>query len=191
MALRKTDIPVFELLFALLMTSRPGPRRQMTAPVVRAAAAVRRLPAMPTIPESTQSIRPSSQKHLTKPSKHAAQGKGVTGKGHPQRTSKTSQKLVVLPSEPQKKPLPLPSPDDYETEYDRDRYFGEGDKRSAGERMTKEQRAKAGYKRLTAYCVADGIKTKSAAAFLKREHGVSPRVYDEAVYVVSLTFKQL
>lgn len=99
-----------------------------------------------------------------------------------QRTSKTSQKLVVLPSEPQKKPLVAENEAEYEDPLDIEH------RRSPGERMNKEQRKRAGYKRLAAYCIADGIKTKSTAAFLKREHSVSPRVFDEAVYVVSLSF---
>ncbi|CUA73786.1 Sad1-interacting factor 3 [Schizosaccharomyces pombe 972h-] [Rhizoctonia solani] len=100
----------------------------------------------------------------------------------PQRTSKTSQKLVVLPSDVQVQPLPRTreSPVD----------GGEGpstlggELRSEGERMSKEQRQRAGYRRLTAYCVADAFRMKLLSAFLKREHGVAPRVFDEAVYAV-------
>ncbi|KIO21237.1 hypothetical protein M407DRAFT_80599, partial [Tulasnella calospora MUT 4182] len=109
-----------------------------------------------------------------------------------QRTTKTSQKLVVLPSEPQTAPLPeelqpgrgdaddlgpprasgpLPHPKHHEH-------------RSEGERMTKEERQRAGYRRLTAYCVAEGFRLKLLLAYLKREHGVSPRVFDEAIYAL-------
>jgi uncharacterized Rmd1/YagE family protein len=54
--------------------------------------------------------------------------------------------------------------------------------------MSKEQRKRAGYKRITAYCIAEGLKIKLLASFLKREHNVMPRVFDEAMYVVSLVF---
>ncbi|EPT00621.1 hypothetical protein FOMPIDRAFT_1023730 [Fomitopsis schrenkii] len=50
--------------------------------------------------------------------------------------------------------------------------------------MSKVQREKAGFKRITAYCVADEFKTKLLASFLKREHNVQPRVSDEAMYVI-------
>ncbi|THH00967.1 hypothetical protein EW026_g1632 [Hermanssonia centrifuga] len=50
--------------------------------------------------------------------------------------------------------------------------------------MSKEQRQKAGFKRITAYCVAEGFKMKLLASFLKREHNVQPRVFDEAMYVM-------
>lgn len=108
----------------------------------------------------------------------------VSGLPKAQRTSKTTQKLVVLPSEPQTKPLPPPDEEDADLHgYETDR--GVRDHKSAGERMSKVQREKAGFKRITAYCVADEFKTKLLASFLKREHNVQPRVSDEAMYVVS------
>ncbi|KAF8342822.1 uncharacterized protein EI90DRAFT_3115358 [Cantharellus anzutake] len=82
-----------------------------------------------------------------------------------QRTSKVSQKLVELPLEPQTGPLTdVPH------------------HRSEAERMSTEEREQQGYPRLTAYCIAEGFRSKALAAFLKREHGVSPRVFDEAIY---------
>jgi uncharacterized Rmd1/YagE family protein len=98
-----------------------------------------------------------------------------------QRTSKTSHKLVVLPSAPQTKPLRGDFEDDahgYETD------AGVREYKSEAERMSKEQRKKAGFKRITAYCVAEAFKMKILAPFLKREHNVLPRVFDEALYVV-------
>lgn len=98
----------------------------------------------------------------------------------PQRTSKTSQKLVVLPSAVQIQPLPRSR----ESPVDGEPSTSGGEHRSEGERMSKEQRQRAGYRRLTAYCVAEGFRMKLLSAFLKREHGVAPRVFDEAVYAV-------
>ncbi|KAF7977321.1 hypothetical protein HWV62_4091 [Athelia sp. TMB] len=105
-----------------------------------------------------------------------------------QRTSKTSQKLVVLPSAPQTKPLREDLPDgesdthDYHAGYETD--GGVREHKSAGERMSKADRKKAGFKRITAYCVAEGFKMKQLANFLHREHNVLPRVFDEALYVM-------
>ncbi|KAF7294484.1 DUF155 domain-containing protein [Mycena kentingensis (nom. inval.)] len=96
-----------------------------------------------------------------------------------QRTSKTSQKLVVLPSAPQTKPL---QEDDEALGYETD--AGVREYKSAGERMTKEQRKRAGFKRITAYCVCETFNAKLLASFLKREHNVAPRVFDEAIYVM-------
>ena len=91
------------------------------------------------------------------------------------RTSKTSQRHVVLPSEPQTRPLPDEVPEGVIPTYD---------VRSEGERMSKEERQRAGYSRMTAYSVAEGIRMKHLSAFLKREHAVVPRVFDEAIYAV-------
>jgi uncharacterized Rmd1/YagE family protein len=56
--------------------------------------------------------------------------------------------------------------------------------KSATERMTKSERRRAGCRRITAYWLADGFRMKLLANFLKREHNVVPRSFDEALYVV-------
>ncbi|PCH35243.1 DUF155-domain-containing protein [Wolfiporia cocos MD-104 SS10] len=107
----------------------------------------------------------------------------VSGAPKAQRSSKTTQKLVLLPSAPQTKPLP-PEVEDEEALHGYETDHGVREQKSAGERMSKEQREKAGYRRITAYCVADGFKMKLLASFLKREHNVQPRVFDEAMYIM-------
>ncbi|KAH8103105.1 hypothetical protein BXZ70DRAFT_928147 [Cristinia sonorae] len=107
----------------------------------------------------------------------------VAGAQKAQRTSKTTQKLVLLPTAPQTKPLPLDEDDEERMHgYETDR--GVRDVKSKGEKMSKEQRKQAGFKRITAFCVAEEFKMKLLATFLKREHNVHPRVYDEATYVM-------
>ncbi len=101
-----------------------------------------------------------------------------------QRTSKTSQKLVVLPSAPQTKPLHADADGDLTLGYETDAGVVR-EYKSEAEKMNKEQRHRAGFKRLTAYCVAESFQMKLLASFLKREHNVSPRVFDEALYAVS------
>ncbi|KAF8625262.1 hypothetical protein AX15_005474 [Amanita polypyramis BW_CC] len=95
-----------------------------------------------------------------------------------QRTSKTSQKLVVLPSAPQTRIHP-DEVDEF-LGYETDK--GIREHKSEAERMTKEQRKQAGFKRITAYCIAESFKMKHLASFLKREHNVTPRVFDESLY---------
>ncbi|KAF9073122.1 hypothetical protein BDP27DRAFT_1216439, partial [Rhodocollybia butyracea] len=101
-----------------------------------------------------------------------------------QRTSKTSQKLVVLPSAPQTKPLAGEDDDDDVLGYETDAGVRMRDHKSQAERMSKDQRKRAGIKRITAYCIAESFKMKLLASFLKREHNVGPRVFDEALYVM-------
>jgi uncharacterized Rmd1/YagE family protein len=102
---------------------------------------------------------------------------------------------VLLPTAPQTKPLPRKlaregpiGEDDEEDEeelgYDTDAGRVHSHK-SEGERLSKDQRRKRGFKRITAYSVAEGMKMKLLAGFLKREHNVVPRIFDEALYVVS------
>ncbi|KAF9269568.1 DUF155-domain-containing protein [Marasmius fiardii PR-910] len=110
---------------------------------------------------------------------------GLASSGVPkaQRTSKTSQKLVVLPEAPQTKSLPV-SDEDQTLGYETDAGIRVKEYKNEGEKMTVEQRKRAGFKRITAYCVAETLKMKLLASFLKREHNVAPRVFDEALYVM-------
>ncbi|KAF9482288.1 DUF155-domain-containing protein [Pholiota conissans] len=99
-----------------------------------------------------------------------------------QRTSKTTHKLVELPSGPQTRPLLAESEEDLTLGHEID--GGVREYKSQAERMSKDQRKQAGFKRLTAYCVAESFKMKLLSSFLKREHNVSPRAFDEALYVM-------
>ena len=105
---------------------------------------------------------------------------GLTSGPKSQRSSKTTHKLVVLPSAPQTRPFLA---DDLTLGHETD--GGVREYKSQAERMSKLQRKEAGYKRITAYCVAESFKMKLLSSFLKREHNVSPRAFDEALYVVS------
>jgi len=148
------------------MANRPAPNRRSSTSM--AGLGRLRVSHLPSIPETKAYTprRPTTSLPLAAAAK-------------PQRTSKTSQKLVVLPSAVQIQPLPrsLETPADGEPSTS-------GDHRSEGERMSKEQRQRAGYRRLTAHCIAEGFRMKLLSAFLKREHGVAPRVFDEAIYAV-------
>lgn len=153
--------------------SRPTPNRPPTAPFL----------TRPKRAISSSSVRPQ----INRPSGSVTPRTGaihpVTVAAKAQRTSKTTQKLVLLPSAPQTKPLPPDEEEELQHGYETDR--GIREVKSVGERMSKEQRQKAGFKRITAYCVAEGLKMKLLASFLKREHNVQPRVFDEAMHVVS------
>jgi uncharacterized Rmd1/YagE family protein len=109
----------------------------------------------------------------------------VTGLTSPkaQRSSKTTHKLVVLPSAPQTKPLLTDRENDLTLGHETD--GGVREYKSRPERMTKDQRKDADFKRITVYCIAESFKMKLLSSFLKREHNVSPRAFDEALYVVS------
>lgn len=195
------------------MATQPPHQRRQSAPVsgfgrvsaLRASSALQSIPELgtlqprrPTVSNISSNVSRSFSGPVASsiPSKPGKPGKTVAAPPAKaaSRTTKTSQKLVVLPSEPQTAPLPdelqpgrgdaddqgpprAPGPLPHPKHHDH---------RSEGERMTKEERQRAGYRRLTAYCVAEGLRLKLLLAYLKREHGVSPRVFDEAVYAVSI-----
>ena len=161
--------------------SRQDQQRTPTTPLPGLRRPKRALSAAggPARPNRPPTRRPSFSGGLTRTAGIAS----VAGQKQAQRTSKTTQKLVVLPSEPQTKPLPE---DDESIQHGYETDRGVRDVKSEGERMSKEQREKAGYKRMTAYCVSEGFKMKLLTGFLKREHNVQLRVFDEAVYVVSI-----
>ncbi|KAG7095487.1 hypothetical protein E1B28_006226 [Marasmius oreades] len=129
--------------------------------------------------------RPKSQSnpHTHAIRKGSISGLSSTGAPKVQRTTKTSHKLVVLPEAPQTKAFPG-SDEDQTLGYETDAGIRVKEYKNEGEKMTVEQRKKAGFKRITAYCVAETLKMKLLASFLKREHNVVPRVYDEALYVM-------
>lgn len=90
-------------------------------------------------------------------------GKGTPGQGReklslPARTSKTGKKLVFLPEDVQSRPIPnhpgitnvtpaVAPPKHDGASQDEER----GDERSEAERMSKEERERGGFGRLTAY----------------------------------------
>ncbi|KAF7356861.1 DUF155 domain-containing protein [Mycena venus] len=144
--------------------------------------ALSRIPSAPSVPaRRARTGRLSDAASTAPPLARRASVSGLAP-GKVQRTSKTSQKLVVLPSAPQTKPLPGDGDEELAFGYETD--TGVREYKSQAERMTKEQRKRAGFKRITVYCICETLKMKLLSSFLKREHNVAPRVFDEALYVM-------
>lgn len=103
----------------------------------------------------------------------------------PQRTTKTSEKVVFIPETldvvPQDESDEEDGPPGRDEErsapqtYDRPR-------RSVAERLTKERREERHLPRVTAYCVAEAFKLQKTIAFLRSHHQVRPRIYDDLLY---------
>ncbi|KAG0048499.1 hypothetical protein BGZ83_006562 [Gryganskiella cystojenkinii] len=110
----------------------------------------------------------------------------------PLRTTKVSQKLVLLPEDQEEED------EDDETsegiysdqhvdfrgdvEYRPRRRGLHGRAPTHSELLTKEQRNAKGLARVVAYCTADGYDHKRLSVYLRTNHGVHPRLYDEALY---------
>ncbi|ODN74433.1 hypothetical protein L202_06827 [Cryptococcus amylolentus CBS 6039] len=197
--------------------SNPPPRAGTAKPKQPATAARRNPGTVPGLARTASSLRqggvhPHSSLpahlrglNLSTPKIPSPLGKGTPARqlkqSLPARTSKTTEKHVLLPEDPQLAPLPR-SPGDMPTMSApprRDSSGGipgagrsgyhptmtHGDERSDAEKMTKREREENKLPRLTAYATAEGYRLKLLQAFLKREHGVSVvRVYDDCVYAV-------
>ncbi|KAG6368073.1 hypothetical protein INS49_002273 [Diaporthe citri] len=124
----------------------------------------------------------------------------------PQRTTKVSEKLVLIPDAPDDD---SPEDDDIEEAMAREEETArrqafiqqEEDRplrdeeldvlrkrggirgKSYAERLPKRQRAEK-LSRLTAYCTAQGFKMKSTAEFLRTKHEAKTKLYDDCLYVV-------
>ncbi|BFZ54642.1 Sad1-interacting factor 3 [Savitreella phatthalungensis] len=105
----------------------------------------------------------------------------------PQRTTKTSEKVVFIPESYGS--LPQDDSDDDSPpgasgggiDEDRMSTFSRS-RRSIAERLTKERRDERHLPRVTAYCVADSFRIQKTTAFLRSHHEVRPRIYDDLLY---------
>ena len=109
----------------------------------------------------------------------------------PARTTKISEKLVLLPETDEAEPE-IEEKADYDDDNDaaptRDdeealRRTGGRKGKSYAERLPKARRAEK-LARVTAYCTAQGYKLKYAAAFLKDHHVARTKLYDDCLYTV-------
>lgn len=96
----------------------------------------------------------------------------------PTRTSKSTQKLVLIPDNA----TPEADKQDSQEHSTTDNIFQEIYSRTRAEQMTKEQREQE-YPRVTAYLIAEGFNLKLTSKFLAKYHGVLPRLYDEVLYI--------
>ncbi|KAJ3494906.1 hypothetical protein NLG97_g3765 [Lecanicillium saksenae] len=121
-----------------------------------------------------------------------------TGQPMPSRTTKISEKLVLLPETDDKEDAEdeiesdsviarkLQTEDDRplrDEELDVLRKRGGIRGKSYAERLPKMQR-KDKVSRLTAYCTAQAFKIKATAEFLKDKHEAKTKLYDDCLYVI-------
>ncbi|ODV85877.1 hypothetical protein CANARDRAFT_197964 [[Candida] arabinofermentans NRRL YB-2248] len=107
----------------------------------------------------------------------------------PSRTSKIAHKLVLIPDHLQKDGSSVSPSGDYLQEHEEsqdetttDNIFLENHIRTRAEKVSKDQRANE-YPRVTAYLISEGFNLNLTSKFLSKHHVVSPRRYDEALYV--------
>ena len=110
----------------------------------------------------------------------------------PARSSKTSEKLVLLPETAEEKDDK--ELDDFEEDEEdgppndeelrrRRQRLGRG--KSDAERLPKAQRTTEGQlAKVTAYCTAQSYKLRSTAQFVRDQHGAKTKLYDDCLYCV-------
>ena len=190
------------------MDSRTPPAQRSPAPV-RNISVDRVLQGTSDIPSGTPRgpprPRPLSRQGQPRPAapRRAPSGGGLpgtssrTGQHIPGRTTKLSEKLVLLPEADDHA-----SDDEAETELSLGQRLAEADGRplrdeerdvlrkrggirgkSYAERLPKVQRT-AEVSRLTAYCTAQSFRMRPAAEFLRKNHDARTKLYDDCLYVI-------
>ncbi|KAL8846181.1 MAG: hypothetical protein Q9221_008710 [Calogaya cf. arnoldii] len=142
-----------------------------------------RQPAQRTPLVRTQSGRPADPRLAGRP---------VLPQHMPARSTKVSEKLVLLPDTGDADDEEVEEKADYDEDNDeaptRDneevlrRTRGKKGK-SYAERLPKARRAEK-LARVTAYCTAQACKMKGTAQFLKDQHGARTKLYDDCLYTV-------
>jgi uncharacterized Rmd1/YagE family protein len=134
---------------------------------------------------------PSSQR---RPAPQTPIGTRIAQQTAPGRSTKVSEKLVLIPDTVNEKddsdedaggyagPDGIEGPPKDE-ELDVLKKRGGIRGKSYAERLPKAQRAEK-LARVTAYCTAQGYKTKATAAFVKNTHGAKTKLYDDCLYTV-------
>ncbi|KAK5202955.1 Sad1-interacting factor 3 [Exophiala xenobiotica] len=104
----------------------------------------------------------------------------------PARSTKTSEKLVLLPEAVEEED----EKGDFGLDSDRgpprdDEDFGKPGKegvKSYAERLPKARRTEKELPRVTAYCTAQAYKLQSVATFVRQRHGARAKLYDDCLY---------
>ncbi|RDL33223.1 DUF155-domain-containing protein [Venustampulla echinocandica] len=127
----------------------------------------------------------------------ASIGARITQQSMPGRSTKVSEKLVLIPETVSEKDEVDDGPNEYgmvllqegeegplrDDELDTWKTGGGIRGKSYAERLPKAKRTDK-VARVTAYCTAQGYKTSSTAAFVKEQHGAKTKLYDECLYTV-------
>lgn len=182
--------------------NRPSPQRQGTR-IISVDNVLQYASDIPSAQRrSAPGIRPSmhtrtpSGRHPLNPKlgadpKFTPRGTPVAPAHMPARSSKVSEKLVLLP-ETTEEAEALDEADEEEDEDARPpddieirrRRTGKGG-RSVAERLPKSQRtADENLARVTAYTTAQSYRLRSMATFIRDQHGAKTKMYDDCLYCV-------
>lgn len=101
----------------------------------------------------------------------------------PTRTSKTSQKLVLIPEDEQILSSINNNNNNNNSKQYSSQHNNDKQKQNSNSNKYYNSKNKINLPRVTAYYVSEAINLKTMSKFLKKFHKVSPRLYDECLYV--------
>lgn len=142
-------------------------------------------------PRGFPNQRPIVHHHRTPSGRHPLDPK-LTGRLIPQhiptRTSKVSEKLVLLPETGELDAEKVAFEEEDESAPPRDEELERRKRpglqeKSYAERLPKSKRTEK-LSRVTAYCTAQAFKMRPTADFIKSKHAVRTKLYDDCLYVV-------
>ncbi len=113
---------------------------------------------------------------------------GPVGPRIPGRSTKTSEKLVLLPEaieeDDEKGEFGAGDDTDKGPPKDDEDFRKPGGERSKSyaERLPKSRRTEKELPRVTAYCTAQAYKLQSTATFVRQRHGARAKLYDDSLY---------
>ena len=104
----------------------------------------------------------------------------------PKRTTKTSEKLVLLPEaveeEDEKGDFAHDTDAGPPKDDEEQRKPGREGVKSYAERLPKSRRTEKELPRVTAYCTAQSYRLQSTATFVRQRHGARAKLYDDCLY---------
>ncbi|KAF8419685.1 hypothetical protein EV426DRAFT_614359 [Tirmania nivea] len=174
----------------VLVTDTRDQRQPKAKPPLRYISVDNVLQNSSQVPSGQQRLPPirrPPQAHPTDPRLAAR----LVGQNLPVRSSKLSEKLVLLPETSdtrgrwdfEEDSVDAPIRDD--EEWDRNHYIEQENlhpRKSYAERLPKDRRAEK-VSRVTAFCTADAHRLQATSKFLKDKHNARTKLYDECLYV--------
>ncbi|KAF8476190.1 hypothetical protein BDZ91DRAFT_690115 [Kalaharituber pfeilii] len=184
------SLPTSKRRPTVLVTDTRDQRQPKPKPPIRFISVDNVLQDSSQIPSGQQRLPPIRRPPQSRPTDPRLAAR-LVGQNLPIRSSKLSEKLVLLPetSEPrgrwdfEEDSGEGPLRDD--EEYERNHFFEQESRyprKSYAERLPKDRRAEK-CSRVTAFCTADAYRLQATSKFLKEKHSARTKLYDECLYV--------
>ncbi|KAK4943355.1 Sad1-interacting factor 3 [Elasticomyces elasticus] len=164
---------------------RPGPQRRQPSRIITVDSVLQYTSDTPSM-QQRQPPRPRAFRTGSgKPLDPRLTGRYL-GPHIPSRSTKTSEKLVLLPEadeeEDEKGDFGLDSDKGPPRDDEDVRRPGKEGVKSYAERLPKARRTEKELPRVTAYCTAQSYKLQSTATFVRQRHGARTKLYDDCLY---------